>query len=123
MNKIRPLWRVVVGVILLLFYVPSSSTYFMGQGTFFGWAFFTALILTWVILSIFTPYDDPVRGIYEHMVEKEAAKPAAPSDDVAARLEDLERRLAAVEAAVKSPATGSDALEVLNKLADILKDK
>lgn len=123
MNKIRPLWRVVVGVIMLLFYVPSSSTYFMGQGTFYGWAFFTALFLTWIILSIFTPYDDPVRGIYEHMVETEAAKPAEPSDDVAARLEDLERRLTAVEAAVKSPATGSDALEVLNKLADILKDK
>lgn len=124
MNKIRPLWRVVVGVIMLMFYIPSSSTFFMGQGTFYGWAFFTALILTWIILSVFTPYDDPVRGIYEHMVETEASKPVAPSSDVTTRLEDLERRMAAVEAAVNTtPACGSDALEVLNKLAEILKEK
>lgn len=130
MDKVRPLWRFLIGMTLVFIVVWISSTSIMESNYYIAF-FWIAVLVTWVILSFTVPYDDPVRGMYEIMSQggaapapavQEAQKPVIDSD-VLRRLEDVEKRLSAVEDAVNSARSNDEAIDVLSRLAEILREK
>ena len=101
MEKIRPFWRIVIGLFLFMMVVYSSNMMNMGIGNPLLFPFYGAALVTWIYVCIRVKYVDPVRAIYELELAKkaeadiEAAKRQAERESEEARrkaeLEEFER--------------------------------
>lgn len=65
MEKIRPFWRIVIGLFLFMMVVYSSNMMNMGIGNPLLFPFYGAALVTWIYVCIRVKYVDPVRAIYE----------------------------------------------------------
>ena len=73
MEKIRPFWRIIIGLFLFTQVVYASSMMNMGRGNPLLFPFYGAALVTWIYLCIRVKYVDPVRALYELELEKKAA--------------------------------------------------
>lgn len=89
MSKIKPIWRIVLGSLILLVFVYSSNAMSFG-GSPFAFAFWGAAFVTFLIFAIRIKYDDPLRSMRDLMA-RQAAEEAARREEA--------QRLAAEEAA------------------------
>lgn len=89
MSKIKPFWRIVIGVCIFFNAVFCSSNMAFG-GSFFGFAFWWAALAAYIFLCIKIPYDDPVRSMRDLMA-RQAEDEKARRD----RLAEAERSTAA----------------------------
>lgn len=83
MEKIRPFWRIVIGLFLFMMVVYSSNMMNMGIGNPLLFPFYCAALVTWIYVCIRVKYVDPVRAIYELELAKktEADTEAAKRQD------------------------------------------
>ena len=101
MSKIKPFWRIVIGLAIFFNFVYSSSAMNMGQGSFFAFAFWGAALAAYIFLCVKIKYDDPLRSMRDLIAQQSAQKAEEkPAPDPAAedRIAALEKELADLKA-------------------------
>ena len=76
MEKIRPLWRIIIGFFLFSWWVYVSNEMIMQLVSYFVWVFWTAAFATWIYLCFRVKYVDPARALLELELEKKSAREA-----------------------------------------------
>lgn len=71
MHKIRPLWRFIFFFILIICVTVSANNINGTYRGFFTFAIYAAATITWVYLCFAVKYVDPLRGIYEKILEND----------------------------------------------------
>lgn len=94
MEKIRPFWRIVIGLFLFMMVVYSSNMMNMGIGNPLLFPFYGAALVTWIYVCIRVKYVDPVRAIYELEFAKKAEADAEAAKRKAEREAEEARRKA-----------------------------
>ena len=92
MKKIKPIWRIVIGFLLLCSVVTQSNMMTYG-GEFWRFAVAVACFVVYVCFAIKIPYDDPLRSMRDLMAQQAQEQAKAPAPD-AERLAALEAELA-----------------------------
>lgn len=85
MEKIRPFWRIVIGLFLFMMVVYSSNMMNMGIGNPLLFPFYGAALVTWIYVCIRVKYVDPVRAIYELELAKKTEADAERNAEEANR--------------------------------------
>ena len=103
MSKIKPFWRIVIGLLLLFNVVMTSNRMAMQEGGFFAFAFWVAALVTFVVFAIRVPYDDPLRSMRDLLAQQQAEQKPEPEQDPsdADRIAALERELADLKAQLR----------------------
>lgn len=101
MSKIKPFWRIVIGLFILFDAMVCSSNLAFG-GSFFGFAVCWAALVAYVFLCIKIPYDDPIRSMRDLMAqqaEDEKAHQEQTRAEAAAKADAERQALAAAQEA------------------------
>lgn len=69
MSKIKPFWRVVLGLLLLFTVVWSSNELAFG-GSFVGFAVWVSVLIVYIYFAIKIPYDDPLRSMRDLIAQQ-----------------------------------------------------
>ena len=89
MSKIKPFWRIVIGLLLLFTVVWSSNNLAFG-GSFVGFAVWVAVLIVYIYFAVKVPYDDPLRSMRDLIAQQaeqnrqqevKTELPAAVGDD------------------------------------------
>lgn len=94
MEKIRPFWRIVIGLFFFSMVVYASNMMTMGQGNPLLFPFYCAALVTWIYVCIRVKYVDPARVLLEMELEKKAAADAEAAKRQAERDAEEARRKA-----------------------------
>lgn len=109
MEKVRPLWRFIIGFALLMNLVVSSSMFNMQQESFMSFAVSVAAMVTWVYLCIRYRYVDPLRAMYELEIQRDEERKAEKAAEEARREEERKAEEAArAEAEAKREAARAE---------------
>lgn len=92
MEKIKPLWRIIIGFFLFSWWVYVSNEMVMQLVSYPVWVFWTAAFVTWIYLCFRVKYIDPIRGLYELELERQQAAKAAADAEVQHRREEREAK-------------------------------
>jgi len=87
MSKIKPFWRVVIGIFLFLNFVYSSNMMAMREAGFFAFAFWGAAMVAYIFLCIKIKYDDPVRSMRDLMARQAAQEAERKKQELEAHLQ------------------------------------
>ena len=90
MSKIKPFWRIMIGLAIFFNFVYSSSAMNIGLGSFFSFAFWGAALAAYIFLCVKIKYDDPLRSMRDLMArqqEEQAARQQEEQVAAAARRE------------------------------------
>lgn len=97
MEKIRPFWRIAISLLCFMIWVYLCNELNMQLISYFAWAFWTSVFITWAYLCIRYKYVDPVRGLYELELAKRAEADADAAKRKAEREAEEARRKAELE--------------------------
>ena len=74
MESLRPRWRIIIGVVLWGIFMNGGGHIYDGWGGFFIFAFWTAALVTWIVMCLRIKYVDP------ETVRRQAEKAAADAE-------------------------------------------
>lgn len=99
MSKIKPFWRIMIGLAIFFNFVYSSSAMNIGQGSFFAFAFWGAALAAYIFLCVKIKYDDPLRSMRDLMAQQaqqKAEEKPAPDPAAEDRIAALEKELSSL---------------------------
>lgn len=105
-EKIKPFWRIVIGLCLLSLCVYNTNMLTFG-GNFFAFAFWWAVLAAYIFLAVKIKYDDPLRSMRDLIAAQTAEQAASQSPAEEARAKrEAEREAEAARRAAWEEAHG-----------------
>ena len=92
MHRIRPFWRIVIG--LLIGFAVFINIVDMAEHGPAGFIFWAAFLVAYIFAAVRVPYDDPLRSMRDLLAQQAAEKAEAGKDPASDRDAD---RIAALE--------------------------